>query len=345
MNGMGKSSVLQALLLLRQSYQQRLLPDRGLALVGELIQLGTARDALYRGAPVDEIVIDVDYGEFGSGRWNFSYDSPEENVMPLIPGSKQVYQSGLFDDAFHYLKAERSGPRVSYQVSDYAVREHRQLGANGEYTAHFIYVFEREAVTGKLRHHENAKTDGLKDQVEAWMGSVSPGVRLNLQPHPGMDLITPTVSFAVGKQVTDEFRATNAGFGIMYSLPVVTALLAGQEGTLILIENPEAHLHPQGQVKIAELICRAAASGLQVIVETHSDHILHGIRLSVHQALIASDEVKFHFFSRQDIDGQTRAKIVSPVIDADGRLDQWPEGFFDEIDKTLEVLLGPSRRS
>src|SRR5947209_6033760 len=76
----------------------------------------------------------------------------------------------------------------------------------------------------------------------------------------------------------------------------------------------------------------------QIVLETHSDHILNGIRVAVHDGKLAPDNVQIHFFQRQK-DGQ--AQVLSPRIDRNGRIDQWPNGFFDEWDKNLELLLLP----
>ena len=81
------------------------------------------------------------------------------------------------------------------------------------------------------------------------------------------------------------------------------ALLSAKRGTLVLLENPEAHLHPQGQVRIGELIARTAASGVQILVETHSDHVLNGIRLAVHAGKIEPDQVKLQYFKRGEKNG------------------------------------------
>ena len=121
-----------------------------------------------------------------------------------------------------------------------------------------------------------------------------------------------------------------------YVLPVVLALLS-EPGTLCLIENPEAHLHPRGQTKLAELAARAAAAGVQVFAETHSDHFLDGMRLAVRDGLIAPDETTIHYFERHD----GRTVVTSPEIDADGFLPHWPDGFFDQRDDNLARLLTP----
>ena len=106
----------------------------------------------------------------------------------------------------------------------------------------------------------------------------------------------------------------------------------------MLLENPEAHLHPQGQFKLGELMVRAASCGIQVIVESHSDHILNGIRVAVRQKIIAPDKVRLYYLSRPADTDQLSSKVDSPRVDEDGRIDEWPEGFFDEWEKGLEQL-------
>jgi len=158
-----------------------------------------------------------------------------------------------------------------------------------------------------------------------------------------MDLVSLQYSFTSGKMVSNAYRSTNVGFGITYTLPVLVALLSAEPGTILLLENPEAHLHPQGQVRIGELIARAAHGGVQVLLETHSDHVLNGIRLAVHSGKIPPDKVKLHYFRREERNGQAYVEVLLPQIDRDGRIDQWPDGFFDQWDKSLEGLLQPRR--
>ena len=106
----------------------------------------------------------------------------------------------------------------------------------------------------------------------------------------------------------------------------------------MLLENPESCMHPQGQFKLGELMARAASCGIQVIVESHSDHILNGIRVAVRKKIIAPDEVSLYYLSRPAEPDQLSIKVDSPRVDADGRIDEWPEGFFDEWEKGLEQL-------
>lgn len=340
LNGMGKSSVIQSLLLLRQSFQQGLLPGTGLALSGDLVQIGTSSDALCKGAESDEISIAIESDENAEIEYVFRYQTPSENVMRVVRHKGDITDSVVCTDEFYYLMAERLGPRVSYPTSDYTVRQHKQLGKQGEYAVQFIVQFYREEVVGEGRLHGSASSRGLKDQIEAWMSEISPGVRFSFSEHYGMDIVSPTISFAAD-ELAEDFRSTNTGFGIMYSLPIVTALLAAKPGALVLLENPEAHIHPRGQVRVAELAARAASSGVQVIIETHSDHILNGTRIAVHQNVIPPESVQFLYFSRVSDQPHIRTRISQPSVDDHGRFDILPDGFFDEIDRSLEMLLAP----
>ncbi len=338
LNGMGKSSVLQSLLLLRQSYQQGLLESTGLALNGDLVRIGTARDALFEDAREDKIEFVLTFRNGSEAIWQFGYD-PEADILGLTSSAvpSETYQLSLFGDNFQYLQAERLGPRTSFAISDFQVRQHRQLGTMGEYAAHFLSIFRDSEISTPTLSHPQAKSLNLLNQVEAWLGEISPGTRIHIVDSPGMDLVSLQYSFGLSK----EYRATNVGFGITYTLPVITAILSAKPGALILLENPEAHLHPKGQALMGSLLAKAAAEGVQIILETHSDHVLNGIRLAVHGGSLDPNAVRLHFFQRRESPGQSISEVISPRMNRRGRIDQWPDGFFDEWDNSLAALLQP----
>jgi predicted ATPase len=131
------------------------------------------------------------------------------------------------------------------------------------------------------------------------------------------------------------------GFGLTHILPIVTAALIARPSQVLLIENPEVHLHPAGQSQMGEFLARVAATGVQIILETHSDHVLNGLRRAVRNKAMGPDDVAIYFFNERD-----RAKrgevsqVVSPAIDREGNLDHWPEGFFDQFDKDMDFFSG-----
>lgn len=352
LNSTGKSSVLQSILTLRQSYQQKLLPGEGLALNGDLVSIGRGKDARFEDAKEDLIEIKLTNSLGLDCIWKFKCDNQENDsdVLPIIsqePESLEIYESiSVFNENFHYLQAERIGPRSSFKMSNFQVAQLKSLGTQGEYTGHFLSINERIKICNIKLSHPNVKQDednlgvttpslDLIDQVEAWLGEISPGIRLRLDPKPDLDLMS--IRYQYGD--SDRYRSTNVGFGITYSLPIIVAILSSKPGALIIIENPEAHLHPQGQAKMGELLALAASCGIQIVVETHSDHVLNGIRVAVHSKRIAPDDVQLYYFQRANKSQQYIIETISLKIDRNGRIDRWPDGFFDQFEKNLGTLL------
>ncbi|MGK7930546.1 MAG: DUF3696 domain-containing protein [Microcystaceae cyanobacterium] len=350
LNSTGKSSMIQSLLLLRQSYQQNFLPEKGLLLKGNLVNIGTAKNAMFEGALKDDLMsFEIVLENQEIYQWSFDYDF-EDNVISShakVSQTSPIYQSSLFNQNFHYLQAERISPQVSFEMSDYDVRDMRQLGTKGEYTAHFISINENEKIIDAKLSHPNVKefvgaykekpkpSFDLKDQIEAWMGDISPNVELNLESIRELELMNLQYNYGV----ENLYRPTNVGFGVTYILPIITAILSAKPDTLIILENPEAHLHPRGQSRIGQLIALAASCGIQIIVETHSDHILNGIRRIVKQKELNAEDVVIYYFQREKKEGKFQTKVTSPKIYQSGGIDQWPDGFFDQTKIDLMELL------
>jgi predicted ATPase len=338
LNSTGKSSVLQSLLLLRQSCLQDDLLDRvGLVLNGDLVSIGTGQDVLFKRAKEDVITLEIGMNNDIKGTWIFDCDRQSDimRISTLSIADAAVYDSGLFNDNFHYLKAERIAPRNYFQMSDFKVRQHQQIGSQGEFTAHFLAINEYKKIPHSQLSHPSAQSDILKSQVEAWLGEISPGTRVDIELHSGMDVVNLQYSY----EDNNFYRSTNVGFGITYTLPIIVAILSATSDTLILLENPEAHLHPRGQSKMGELIALAASCGIQIILETHSDHVLNGIRKAVRHNKLEADKVQINYFERYLKKGQPTTEIITPRIYPDGGIDKWPDGFFDQAEKDLMELL------
>ena len=118
-------------------------------------------------------------------------------------------------------------------------------------------------------------------------------------------------------------------------MPIIATLLDSNI-KLLVIDSPEAHLHPKGQSELCKLIARAVAAGKQVVLETHSDHIIDGVRVAVKQALINCDDVTIYFLER---DANEPSKATKISVDSYGNLSEWPEDFFDQTIKDAGVLL------
>lgn len=339
-NSMGKSTLVQALLLLRQSYEQNAL-YKGIYLNGKYTNLGVGKDVLYADAKENRIDILIK-DEQHSLRAEYEYNAVADFLSMAYGVIDEVMTDiSLFGTGFHYIAADRLGPQNSYEKSYFEVWENKQVGNHGEYAVHYLQTHEREDVKNESVLYDGEENTRLLKQVECWLGEITPGISLRMEEYGHSNRIGLTVHQA-GNMGADYFTAQNVGFGISYVLPVVLALLNAKSGELLILENPEAHLHPKGQRKMGELIARAAQGGVQIIVETHSDHVLNGIRLCAKNGRIDPDIVRLYYFTRQEIKEDQEYKIIpaieNPILQSDGRLSFWPDGFFDEWDKAIDDL-------
>jgi len=344
-NNTGKSTVLQSLLLLRQSHLAGEIERDGLALNGDLVRLGTA-DMLVRedetrmelgldwsdGATVG-FAYEVKTDLRGALRESRSTKDPVSLLASVSRPDRKHYESRTPFTACRYVSADRTGPRAAFSTSEAVVVGARDVGATGEFAAHYLFHYGGAQANVDV-HHPSAATRMLRHEVEAWLGLLSSDVQVLAELYEALDVCGLTFTFPGGQAGrTKPQRSTHVGFGLTYMLPILVAILSANPGDLVMIENPEAHLHPRAQREIAQLLARAAGGGVQVLVETHSDHVLNGIRFAVKKGTLGPRDVRVHFFT------PTEPRLVSPEIQADGSIHEWPSGFFDEWDLALDELL------
>lgn len=336
-NSAGKTSVLHALALLRQSEWAGTLGET-LLLNGQEVQLGTGRDVLHNDtvgvAEIDGVAVSIglDVGD-ESRRWTARYEQ-DADVLQII-GSPTT--EPLFAKGFQYLKADRIVPAVTFPKSHEAVVKQRALGASGEHAPNYLRVWGETPTVCEPARHPAAIGNALRDQVNAWLDDLSPGTRVAVADVQGTDFVRLEFT-RTGPDVRSEaHRATNVGFGLTYVLPVLVATLMAAADQVLLVENPEAHLHPRGQALVGRLCALAAAGGAQVIVETHSDHVLNAIRIAVKRGELAADHALLHFFTRSSETLQPAHTQME--LSEEGMIERWPAGFFDQWDEAIDELL------
>ena len=334
LNGTGKSSVMQALLLLRQSGLGNDGRPAHLRWQGRLIDLGSFRDVLYERAEQDVIEIAAAFDPPGGCR--VAIRQGGDGKLAAREGFADAPGSSLYRWSMFYVTADRLGPQKALPFLEQGHESNTPLGSKGEHVLWFLEQYGERRVRSGVRLDPSPKNT-LMAQTNAWIKLISPGAMLEIDSMRNADLALAGFSFFQPDDVkTRSFRATNVGFGLSYALPVIVALLAAGKDDLVLIENPEAHLHPAGQTHLAELAARSAAAGSQVVMETHSDHVLDGVRLAAHGGSIEADQIVLHYFER---DGM-RVTVTTPQMGSDGRLDMWPDGFFDQHERNLGRLIG-----
>lgn len=346
-NASGKSSVLQSLVLLHQTIRENERASR-LALNGAGVRLGPAPEFVNDVSGRDRFTLGLtDGGE--RVEWTFAGDRHEMSMAveslsirgePVEPVPELRYllpedESALVRLAgrlrgLTYLTAARAAPQDTYALADPHTVD--VVGTQGEYAPGVLHRKREERVARTLALPEGP--EALFPQVEERMRTLFPGFRLALEEVSG----TSTVSMGLRtSDDTDFHRPAHTGYGLTRCFPIVVAALAAADGDLLLIENPELHLHPAGQARMGRFLAEVAAAGRQVLLETHSDHVLNGVRRAVKDGRLDAEDVAVHFFQPRSED---RPQVVSPALDRDGRIEYWPPGFFDQFDRDASYFAG-----
>jgi len=347
-NASGKSSILQSLTLLHQTMREHEWSTR-LMLNGGSLRLGTFRDV------VDEISGRKSFkvgirGNDQSIEWTFSNERSElsaavssirvdgktlrqpKKLQYLFPVSKDNKPSALTKTVrgLTYITAERVGPRESYPLED--PQTVQNVGPTGEHAVCLLHQRRDDPVLRGLVL--KGSIPKLMHQVVERMRTFFPGCGLEITQVPNTNAVT------LGMRTSDAestHRPIHVGFGLTQIFPIIISALSAKKGDLLMIENPEVHLHPAGQAKMGQFLSAVAKAGVQVIIETHSDHVLNGIRRSVKAGGIEPENVSIHFFGPRS--GES-PQVVSPLLDLNGNIDHWPEGFFDQFDKDMNYFVG-----
>ena len=324
LNSSGKSSVIQALRLLCDHTS----PE----------EMGALRDYIRHDA--EQTNLSCQYNGNNKlihfGRKEKRNDLLRDSITssPMVPPARSIVS---------YISADRYGPRTTLPL--FIDDDVKTVGPKGEHLVDFLHYLENDKF-GQLKTPEVLSVDnetGLRQSIQAWMRKIAPGIDLDYKTYDQADL---------GSLVWNNYRPVHVGFGLSYTLPIVASVLVHSAQlmsrnvtpyVLIMIENPEAHLHPSGQTMMGKLLALAAACGIQIVVETHSDHFFNGVRLAVKNQALSPEQVACYFFKNSyktnAYQQQDPAQVERIYIDRHGMMDDWPEGFFDETEKSLLQLL------
>lgn len=348
-NGRGKSSVIQSYLLLCQSLCHYGDLQR-LEVNGDYVQLGLFEDLVNAVTPSKNpirIVLSTDQKEGYDVRLAYeekddverqgqicelfvdgkdyivktvkTLDGQQSSDVTLsidrIPDSvKAIFQN------CNYVAAERKGPSFYEEKRD--CNSNNPVGKNGENVLNNI-----------------AKKKILQANINYWVNRIMDGGGMKIQGEDKNSAVWSLNMSMPNAKETYRFKAINCGFGYSYVLSIVVNALTMEKGTLI-IENPEAHLHPRAQLRLTELLTSILHKDIQIFIETHSEHIVNGFRIYALRKdfPLKHDELNIYFFD-QDY------SIQHLKVEPNGRIKKWPKGFFDQFEWEMTEIIKLGREA
>lgn len=334
-NASGKSSLVQALLLAFKSWEEC-----------EKKKINTNRIfGMNLGIPVNIVSEDLEEKDieikvFVNGTKNRVIlglpDNNDElcfdicNCDEIIEDKEHGYS--LSKMHLFFLNAERKGPRIVSYINDITPYS---VGNTGENTSYILSEIDKnQKINGGFQLPKDLKIseiDRFSANCEEWLNVIIPDTKIRYSVDVEKNITTLML------QNQGEFHLPIAtGFGITYVLPIIVqALVASMiENSVFIVENPEAHLHPLSQSRLGKFLALIAVNGVQVILETHSEHIVDGCRIQIAKER-QCENMKILFFEKKD----NNSICHNINIQDNGELEEWPAGFFDQKRADLRELL------
>ena len=334
-NGRGKSSFLQSLLIIRQSLEEQNTLKK-IIFNGSCVNLGTYSDVRNRDitqsseitlkfhfkAIAEELILQQNYYDDMIGVVKDDSELSEMNKLIKI----------------HYIAADRVGPQEFYMKS--TLPEFINVGTKGEYVANVLLQKKEDTVHDNILikkkevgGFEIPIAYDLLTQTGEWLSRILDNdVKIFVENEGNVRIIT--LLFQIGKH--KELRPTNVGFGYTYILPIIVSGLIAKEHETLIVENPEAHLHPKAQHELVLFLAKVANTGVQVFIESHSEHILNSLRILLKDnKLVNREDVSILFFQNDNENQVTKIEL-----DEAGLINNWPKDFFDQTENDLKQLIG-----
>lgn len=232
-----------------------------------------------------------------------------------------------------YLSADRN--RIK-QVNQYIENlEVRFFGLYGDLVSNYYEHYKREKIESYLIKDHSSIT--LENQVNYWLKYITSIENLSIET----EKVTPTMVKNIFKLGLDEFLPENMGTGLSYLFTILVICLTAKKGNIIIIENPEIHLHPKSQAKLGEFFAFVASKGVQIIIETHNDHIINKICYEIYRGSLSNRDAIIHYFSIPYKKTTIYFNDAGQFVNQRGEIMQFPEGFYDAtLNEVFEINEG-----
>lgn len=270
----------------------------------------------------------------GLNKLHFNYDKNKG-------GGYSTYSIGQQLRYLYYIPANRIGPQSYYFKHPFNLKRYSDIGQQTEKLLSQITLRFNNGIDNAALLPSNTRNT-LKNVLEYWLSYIF-GNDIKLDIKADRDTIYLNI---------DDINPTMTGFGYSYILPILYAGVMSMKGIFtIIVDNPELHLTPKSQSRLMEFLCKVANSGVQVFVETHSDHIINGARVMLREQFnqkakedgdstkgISPDDISILWFENDKESSNT--KVTQVEVKENGKYGHVPKGFFDQMDNDLNKILG-----
>jgi predicted ATPase len=259
-----------------------------------------------------------------------SSDSPVSNENTSINYKDDSRILKIFRNV-HYVSADRIGPRL--YVDKYGVGNIDKTGIRGENSINVLSSYN-ERLNPIFFIQNTTKPESITDLCQQWLSYIFNGANIEINDK-GESVLALNIN---PKNDGKLYKSVNVGFGYSYILSIVLTCLIAKEDDIVIFENPEAHLHPKAQSRLTHLFTRLASNKVQLFIESHSEHILNGLRVAIadKNCEIQKSMVSSYFFGED-------FKVDKLDIDEKGFVSNWPKDFFDQMEIDNSLIFNYSR--
>ncbi|ELA7286601.1 AAA family ATPase [Vibrio parahaemolyticus] len=257
-----------------------------------------------------ELFITID-GVKSEGELNFGIDLPIDDLSPEL----------------FYLTANRQGPEEVVAISS------SKVGSSGQFVFGYFDSVKDKALPEDLCCFKESRT--LAYQVGQWLSQIT-DTKTELKTE---SLSSSQVKVYFEDATLGQVSPCNLGAGMSYVAKVIILCLVAKKGDLVIIENPEIHLHPKAQAALGVFFSFIASSGIQLVVETHCEHLINKVRHQVFEKALEKDQVVIHY--KANIEKEFQQLFLNGnghYIDQNNDLVSFPQGFFDgTLNELIEI--------
>lgn len=353
-NSSGKSTFLQAILLMAQNSIYKM------GLNGKLVSLGEFREVrnyYMNNEPIrveiwgenKQIPIWIEFKE-DKEKENYSITSSEDEeddqiIREMVCGMMSFSENDdkmlplSYETGLHYLSCHRIGVSDIYAKN---MIDSNDFGINGEYALAFLLKNEIKAIDDSILVKNTRLTNSLLEQVNYWLDYIV-GMTLALADLKKTNYLQVKYNNNPINASSDAMfsRPVNVGSGISYLISIIISCLASEKGDILVIENPEIHLHPKAQSRLCEFLYFISKGERQLFIETHSDHIFNGIRVGLCNNTISSKDVSVNFFALENYEtlcNPIKFGEYGKIIGTNEMMDI--NDLFDQFEIDLDKMIG-----